>query len=294
MKTTIKGMDAFTKMFTAEVPEKTKTYTPIYHSSVFATIRKEIATAGFKINAENYRCSNDGKIALGTISIEYKEDSDIQLCASFVNSYNKQHAFRFTLGATVKVCDNGMIISDSKFGGFKKVHKSDADILSKGKIAEIIRDAGSYWDTLVKCKDDLKAHSLTQDERNSILGSLFFDTEVLNGMQMNIIAKELKNSSFDYEADTDSAWLLYNHITLALKETHPADWIEAQIKVHNVFMDYIAKHAKSAKSEDYHHLTHYSHPYVITSGSSTTTIGTSLTSSDIYCADSVITEIPSF
>ena len=51
MKTTIKGMDAFTKMFTAEVPEKTKTYTPISHSSVFATIRKEIAAAGFKINA---------------------------------------------------------------------------------------------------------------------------------------------------------------------------------------------------------------------------------------------------
>ena len=186
-----------------------------------------------------------------------------------------------------------MIISDSKFGGFKKVHKSDADILSKGKIAEIIRDAGSYWDTLVKCKDDLKAHSLTQDERNSILGSLFFDTEVLNGMQMNIIAKELKNSSFDYEADTDSAWLLYNHITLALKETHPADWIEAQIKVHNVFMDYIAKHAKSAKSEDRDPSDYSTYPYVITSEVSTT-IGTSLTSSDIYCADGVITEIPSF
>ena len=238
MKTTIKGMDAFTKMFTIEVPEKTKSYTPISHSSIIGTIRREIADAGFKIDTENYRCSNDGKIALGTISIVYKEDPDIQLGVSFINSYNKQHAFKFTLGAIVKVCNNGMIISNDSFGMFKKVHKGDADILSKGKIAEALTNAGKYWDTLVKHKNKLISRHLSTSERNSILGELFFDSSILSGMQLNIIKKEIEKPSFDY-GKPDTAWALYNHITLALKETHPADWIDHQIALHDVFKSYI-------------------------------------------------------
>ena len=28
---------------------------------------------------------------------------------------------------------------------------------------------------------------------------------------------------------------MYNHITLALKDSHPSDWMEDQVKVHEVF-----------------------------------------------------------
>jgi len=30
---------------------------------------------------------------------------------------------------------------------------------------------------------------------------------------------------------------LYNHITLALKDSHPSDWMEHQLKVHELFSD---------------------------------------------------------
>ena len=29
--------------------------------------------------------------------------------------------------------------------------------------------------------------------------------------------------------------MLYNHITLALKDSHPSDWMEDQLKVHEIF-----------------------------------------------------------
>ena len=29
--------------------------------------------------------------------------------------------------------------------------------------------------------------------------------------------------------------MLYNHITLTLKDSHPSDWMEDQIKVHEIF-----------------------------------------------------------
>ena len=76
---------------------------------------------------------------------------------------------------------------------------------------------------------------LSDNATHEIIGQLFFKEEVLNTMQLNIIKNEIKKPSFDYKVDNDSAWALYNHITLALKETHPAEWMESQGIVHRVF-----------------------------------------------------------
>jgi hypothetical protein len=56
-------------------------------------------------------------------------------------------------------------------------------------------------------------------------------------MQLNMIKKEMEKPSFEYNADPDSAWVLYNHITLALKEAHPSTWMDDQVKMHQVFCD---------------------------------------------------------
>ena len=76
---------------------------------------------------------------------------------------------------------------------------------------------------------------LSDSAAHDIIGQLFFKEEVLNTMQLNIIKNEIKKPSFDYKVDNDSAWALYNHITLSLKETHPAEWMESQGIVHRVF-----------------------------------------------------------
>ena len=236
MKRTIHGMDAYAKMVSTPLPAKTDTYTPISHSSVVNRMRAEITKAGFIINDENYRCTNDGQIALGTLKINYKSDPDIQLAANFTNSYNKQLAFRFSLGGIVKVCSNGMIITNDKFGAYKRVHKGSADILAEGKISDFISDADEYWNTLVEHKDKLKSITVNPEKKYSILGVLFYDLELLNTMQLNIIKNEIKNPSFSYgSAHTNSAWVLYNHITLALKEAHPSTWMEDQSVVHETF-----------------------------------------------------------
>ena len=149
-------MTAYAKMIGAGLPEKTPTYTPIAHTSVINRVRSEITNAGFIITGEEYRSTNDGQIAIGTFRMNYKADPDIELSANFMNSYNKQYAFRFSLGGLVKVCNNGMMLSNSKFGAYKRVHKGAADILAEGKIADFINDADLYWASLVEHKDKMK------------------------------------------------------------------------------------------------------------------------------------------
>lgn len=228
-------MTAYSKMLSAQLPEKTATYTPISHTAVINRVRSEITNAGYIITGEEFRCTNEGQIALGSFRMNYKADPDIELSANFMNSYNKQYAFRFNLGATVKACMNGMILSNSKFGAYKRVHKGAADILAEGKIGEFIKDSEEYWSTLVKHKEEFKNNLLTSTWKHDILGELFFKKKILNTMQMNIIRSEMEKPSFDYKVDVDSAWVLYNHITLALKDSHPSDWMSHQEKVHEIF-----------------------------------------------------------
>lgn len=237
MKKTISGMSAYSKMIEAKLPEKTASYTPISHSSVISRIRREIVSAGYIITGENYQSTNDGQIAIGSFKINYKSDPDIDLCATFLNSYNKQYAFRFNLGAVEKTSGNTFMLSNSKFGAYKRVHKGSADILAEGKIRDFIKDSDEYWNELVKRKDFLKRKFSTTTITYDVLGHLFFRDEVLNTMQMNTIRSEMKKPSFDYKCPQNTAWTLYNHILMSIKDSHPADWMKHLHNVDDVFCD---------------------------------------------------------
>lgn len=243
-------MTAYAKMIGAALPAKTDTYTPISHSNVINRVRSEITSAGYIITGEEYRCSNDGLVALGTFRMNYKADPDIELSANFLNSYNKQYAFRFNLGGLVKVCMNGMMLNNNKFGSYKRVHKGAADLLAEGKIAEFINDSDKYWENLVEHKEKMKDVLLTTTSQHDILGELFFNQELLNTMQMNLIRNELKKPSFDYKVDTDSAWALYNHITLSLKESHPSTWMDDQAAVHEIFSTFLGLETDYGSEEE--------------------------------------------
>lgn len=239
MKRTIKGVPAYATIIGAPLPERTESYTPISHTSVINRVRAEITTAGYVITGEEYRCSNNGDIAIGTFRINFKSDPDIELSANFMNSYNKQHAFRFNLGGMVKVCMNGMLMNNNKFGAYRRVHTGAADLLAEGMISSCIKSSEEYWKTLVRHKDNMKDALLSSTVQHDILGELFFKREILNGMQLNMVKSEMNKPSFDYKVDPDSAWALYNHITLALKESHPADWMDAQADVHELFSKFL-------------------------------------------------------
>ena len=230
-------MNAFTTMITAEAPEKTRTYTPILHTNIISQARKEIGKAGFKIVGEDYRCTANGQIAVGTYCIEYKPDPDIELMAAFMNSYDKSYAFRFALGANVKASTNSFIIGNDMFSFYKKFHKGEAGILSSNSIATQLLTADKYWETLVKVKDAMKSNILSDRTAYQLLGHLFFDSEMLTGYQMNIIKEEMKKTEFEYRSHPKSLWSYFNYITHALKEAHPSNWLDDHNKLFDILND---------------------------------------------------------
>jgi hypothetical protein len=228
MKRTLTGNDAFSKMISAELPEKTKTYTPIAHMNIVNRVRSEIRNAGFSIVGESFKCSQDGMVALGSMMINYKADPDLVLAANFVNSYNKQFAFRFSLGAVDKLTGSYLIIDDKRYGSYRRLHKGAADLLAEGKIKDIINGADEYWSDLLEIKEDFKQVHMDANAAYQFAAELFFTkTAILNTMQLNTI-KSIFAKNPDLEAKGLNMFEFHNIIGEALLDAHPSEWLDNQ------------------------------------------------------------------
>jgi hypothetical protein len=237
MKKTMTGMLAYSKMMSTELPEKTGTYTPISHHEIISKVRSEIIGAGFIITREDYSCSSDGKVAVGSFGLIYKTDPHIELCANFMNSYNKRYAFRFSLGGIIKQNNAVFMVSDTTHGGFKRMHTGVADILSSHKIKELIDNAGEYWDALVNTKDLMISIPCHKNDLYMKTGELFFETKTINTFQMNQIREEYEkiNNQALAEGRSINLWDLYTAITFGVREGNPSTWMNDLEAIYEVF-----------------------------------------------------------
>jgi hypothetical protein len=211
-------------------------YAVIPHGDVIDETKKQLSAAGFNINTEMYKTSLDGQIAQGVYHLEYGNDADMGLMFAWSNSYNKQQKFKCAAGAQVFICMNGVVSGDLRNFNRKHMGKNAMqDVINS--IQEQISNAKTYFNNLVADKEMLKNIILTSRDKGSILGELFANDEILTLTQVGIVKREIDKPSHNYNSDINSAWTMYNHITLALKESHPGHYIGDHQKVHQYFVD---------------------------------------------------------
>jgi hypothetical protein len=218
------------------LPTHGNTYSVIPHGVIIEKVKEELAYNELPIERALYKSTQNGEIATGTYHISYGYDPDIKMMFAWSNSYNKQMRFKCAVGSYVSVCMNGMINGD--MGANARKHRG-ATALQEcfGYIESQLRKGARYYDTLVQDKEILKNKSISKRQSAEIVGRLFAEEEILTLTQLGIVQREMKNPSFQYNADQDSAWYLYNHITHALKESHPAKWLDDHAKVHQFFVN---------------------------------------------------------
>ena len=83
----------------------------------------------------------------------------------------------------------------------------------------------------------LKNIILTKGQQAAIVGQLLIEQDVLTLSQVGIIKREIETPTYTYNSTADSAWTLYNHITLALKDSHPMSYLNDHQKLHSFFVD---------------------------------------------------------
>ena len=219
----------------AALPNHGGRYAVVAHGDVIDNVKNQILNSGFSINKTEYRMSNDGNIAQGVYHLDYANDPDMGMMFAWSNSYNKTMRFKCAVGGYVFICMNGVV--SGNMGNYSRKHSGTAlqDVVNE--ITHQIAHAKDHYDILLQDKQMLKNVLLSPRDKGRILGHLFANDEILTLTQVGIVKRELDKPSHNYNSDVNSAWTMYNHITLALKESHPSSYMKDHQKVHEYFVD---------------------------------------------------------
>jgi len=231
----------------AALPTHGKRYTVIPHGYIIDETRKELQNAGFVINQELYKTSLDGQVAQGVYHLNYGTDQDMGLMFAWSNSYNKMMRFKCAVGAQVFICMNGVVSGD--LANYKRKHTGSALIDVTNSIQFQITHAKEYYNNLVADKELLKQVQLSKSEQGSVVGRLLIEQEILTLTQVGMVQREIEKPTHQYSTNPDSAWDLYNHITLALKDSHPLSYLSDHQKVHNFFVNEFGQLTKPVYDE---------------------------------------------
>ena len=216
-------------LVTAPLPAATKTYTVISHEFIIDNAINLLNEAGFQIEKELYRSTYGAQVATGLFKLNYGGDPDLSLMFAFGNSYDKTMKFRSAIGAYVNSNDTVII---NKFNDWDRKHTGKADQETIDTITTQVEKAAEYFDELKLHKDLMcNVNDIDRNKFASVVGQLYFN-KFITVDQMSCILKEYDNPSFTYTLPNTNLWTCYNHILVALKRTHPKNWIENQIAVH--------------------------------------------------------------
>lgn len=212
------------------LPNHAESYTVISHEFIINHTMEQLALHGFTVEKETYRSNSDGSIAQGIYYINYDKDPEIGLMFAWSNSYNKLMRFKCAMGGYVFICMNGIVSGD--MGSYGRKHLGTADTETVKAIIEQISNADIYFDRIVTDKDTMKKITITERKQAELLGILYAEYELLTNEQISIVKQQMDKPSYDYNCEINSLWAFYNHVTYALKKSHPRDWMDDQRKFH--------------------------------------------------------------
>jgi hypothetical protein len=218
-----------------ELPRQTETYKPVSHGQLIDLISESVDKAGFTISKQSYTSAMDGQIANGRYDILNVKDEEMGLQIAWQNSYNKSLTLKFAIGATVFICQNGMVRGD--MGTLKRKHTGDVQEFTPIKIIESIKAAGEKFTLMQQERQSMKSLEIDTRIAAELVGRMIVEENFIQSTQLNAIRKEIKHPSFDYNA-SNSLWELYQHTTYAMKEVHPRLWMQNHISAHEFFMGY--------------------------------------------------------
>ena len=217
------------------LPAHGDSYTVIPHEFIINKAKDQLSKAGFVIKHELYKSTQNGQVAQGMYHLDHAVDPDMGMMFAWSNSYDKSMRFKCAIGGHVFVCMNGVVRGD--MASYSRKHTGDADQEASDMIDYQISMAHNYFGQLVEDKEMLINNMMTRKTQAELIGRLFLEEKVVTLTQMGIIKREMENPSYLYSSDPNSAWTLYNHITHALKDSHPERYLDDHQKVHNLFMN---------------------------------------------------------
>lgn len=215
-----------------DLPVQTSSYKPVAHQTIIDNVLSGIEHTGFELIGEHYTKARGGLQASGRYGLRYNGDTEMGLEVAWQNSYDKSISLKLAIGAYVFVCSNGACYGST--GSFKKKHVGEIQTITPQKINDFLLQAGDDFEDKIAFRERAKQIEVTRKTSAELVGRMFIEENIITATQLSIIKGEIINPSFEYNAE-NSMWELYNHVTHATKESHPALWIPRHQNIHKFF-----------------------------------------------------------
>lgn len=223
----------------APLPSHGDTYTVIPHRDVIENTLNMLNASGFTVTRELYRANVNANVAQGIYHIipsnpidpAVKSETELGMMFAWTNSYDKSTRFQCAVGGYVMVCYNGMVAGDMM--SFARKHTGSADYEIRMQISNQIKNAEKHYKRIIDDRNNLRTVTLPLKQQAELLGRLYAQEEILDVNQVVTVKQEMSKPSYDYEADQENAWAFYNHVTHALKKSHPRSWLSDSQKFHD-------------------------------------------------------------
>jgi len=217
----------------AVVPEVTDTYQPIAHIDLLNLIYERLDLYGYRAIRNNVQQSNNGERIAATIITQRNDHEEMTLMLGVTNSYDKSLAIKLASGASVFICENGMVVGDVVT--FRKHTSRMMDDLTE-MIDKVVNNLETIWKKTVIDVALMQQYGMTDEAVAELYGRLFIIEDVVTSTELNIAVKELKKPTF-VEFEPKTLWSAYNHITFALKNAPPHRRLDCLKRLHEVCMD---------------------------------------------------------
>lgn len=218
----------------APIPAQTESYSPVPHAEFLSKLTNKLGELNYHVIDRRIYANNSNTQVIGFYdvikqeNVENKENLEFAMSIGFKNSYDKTMSAAIVMGASVMICKNGMISGD--LIAFKRKHTGSILVELDEKINTGVNKMNDSFQILISDANIMKSYSLSDRQKAEILGIMYFEKEIVTPTQLSIVKNELKESK-TFRGNT--VWDLYNHVTVALKKSHPLRYVEDHIKLHS-------------------------------------------------------------
>lgn len=217
-------------LYRAKVPMATDSYSPVSHKDIIETLGEELDKRNMKVIKQKYNASADMNRVIGYYDIEFDNDQEMGLRFGFRNSYDKSMSVAAISGTNIWICENGAIKSDGM--QFMRKHTGSVVKELKDVIYRTAEQLESQFIEMRAAANKMKSIEIGKTQMAEMYGRMFMINEIITPTQLNIVKRELNKPTFDEFAD-DTLWSAYNHVTYALRESHPNTYFQQHINLHD-------------------------------------------------------------
>lgn len=208
------------------LPVETASYTPVPHKEYVTEILEAADKKGFSLTREYYNASREGNVMCGQL-VFTGDVSGMDMMVGIVNSYDKSKVAMIGIGSQVVICENGLLLADYTM---KRKHTTNVWSDLSPMISDSIAALHDEYTKATKYRELFSAVSLPKRQQAEMLGRIFVEEEIVTPTMANVIRQEITDSKLFPD---DTVWSFYNHVTHALKQSHPREYIDRHVEFHN-------------------------------------------------------------